>query len=200
MTAFRLVRHGHTAALGRELSGRGPIGLSGLGRRQADQLAGLLAAAAPDVLCSSPRPRAQETLAPLSRMLGLPIRTLPAFDEIDFGTWTGRTLTDLESEPKWHAWNRDREGERPPGGEWASAVQTRFLAGLSALHRQHPRGLVVVASHADPILYAVLGVVGAPLAALGRLTLPPAAVIDLIWEGDGPRLQWRSVGDLVSGA
>ena len=68
-------------------------------------------------LFSSPRQRTQETAAPIAATLGLPVQTVAALDEIDFGTFTGRNFADLDGDPDWHRWNAERGSVRCPEGE-----------------------------------------------------------------------------------
>lgn len=189
MTCFLLARHAHTDETGKILSGRRPVGLSADGRRQARALALRLGRRRSEGLYCSPQRRALETIAPLAERLGMPVRTMPEVDEIGFGAWTGRTFAELRDDPVWQQYNRDRSAAAPPGGEHAGAVQTRFWRALQGLHDAHPKGRVIVVSHADPILYVVLRVLDAPLASVTRLELPVAGIVPLRWTPQGVHLE-----------
>src|SRR5690606_42034417 len=70
---------------------------------------------APVAIRSSPQPRARDTAAVLADGLGLSVEEAPAFDEIDYGDWTGRSFDALASHPPWRAYNsfrRDRKSTR----------------------------------------------------------------------------------------
>ncbi|MBF0305335.1 MAG: histidine phosphatase family protein [Alphaproteobacteria bacterium] len=166
-----LVRHAEHDLLGRALAGRmAGVGLNALGRAQAERLARLDVAA----IQSSPLERARETALPLARRLGLPVETVDALNEIDFGVWQGRSFAELDADPVWHDWNRDRARTRPPGGESMTEVQARIVGHLRRLTAA-PRP-VVLFSHGDVIKAALLHVLGLPLDAVSRIEVDPAGI------------------------
>ena len=174
MTTVHLVRHAEHALLGRALAGRKPgVGLNEAGRAQAARLAGLPV----DAVVSSPQQRAGETAAALGR----PVRVDPAWDEVDFGTWSGMEFSDLDRDPAWHLWNAARSTAPTPGGETMLAVQARAVAGLLAL-RVH--GAVAVVSHLDVMRAVLAHVLGMPLDFVFRMELAPGSrSVVTLWEG-----------------
>jgi phosphohistidine phosphatase SixA len=74
-TTVVLLRHAE------KVSKHPDAGLSSAGRRRAEDLAWGLAAFRPSALYASDRRRTQETLAPLARMTGLPVRVVPRGEE-----------------------------------------------------------------------------------------------------------------------
>lgn len=103
----------------------------------------------PHVAISSPARRARET----AQALGLGTDIDPAFDEQDFGRWTGRTHDDIRRDSKaaydefWRAPARNR----PPGGESFIDQIARVERGIAAL----PAGDVIVVAHAGTIRAAL---------------------------------------------
>jgi probable phosphoglycerate mutase len=173
-----------TDAVGRTLAGRSPgVHLNPQGRRQADALARRLSEASPSALYSSPLDRALETAAPLSMLTGLEVFTCADATEIDFGEWTGRSLTELESDARWRTFNGARSREACPGGESMADVQARMLRAVRTLCTNHPGRTIVLVSHADAIRAAICGLAGIPLDLCQRIDIDPASVSTVaIWD------------------
>lgn len=74
-TTVVLLRHAE------KVSKHPDAGLSSVGGRRAESLAWDLAAFRPSALFASDRRRTQQTLAPLARMTGLPVRVVPRGEE-----------------------------------------------------------------------------------------------------------------------
>ncbi|HEX2546782.1 MAG TPA: histidine phosphatase family protein [Ramlibacter sp.] len=178
MTTFLLVRHAAHDWLGRGLAGRLPgVGLNGPGKEQAQALVQRLADAPLQAIYCSPQQRTQETAAPLAGQRRLTVHIDAAFDEIDFGRWTGRTFGELEAEREaWAHWCERRGSATPPGGEPFAGVAQRALAGLKRLLREHPDQQVMVVSHGDVIKAVVATVLDMSLDHLERFEIAPASV------------------------
>ncbi|MDR5711150.1 histidine phosphatase family protein [Nesterenkonia flava] len=155
-----LVRHGEVHNPDRVLYGRLPgFGLSDLGRRMAEGIADYFGDRAENgrpvhLLASSPLQRAQETVAPLSKRLGLPVtieeRVLEAENAFEGLSSVKRQLR----RPK--HWPLLINPFRPSWGEPYKAQVTRVLAAVKDLADQavqeHGDGAdVVVVSHQLPI-------------------------------------------------
>jgi broad specificity phosphatase PhoE len=195
VTTFLLVRHAAHDWLGRGIAGRLPgVGLNGEGREQAQALVWRLAAVPMQAIYSSPQQRTRETAQPLAAHLGLEVGIDAAFDEIDFGDWTGRTFAELQAQPQaWQHWVDRRGSAQPPGGEPFAKVPQRALAGLERLRQAHPEGQVLVVSHGDVIKAALANCLGMSLDGLERFEIAPAS-ISIVAMGEG----WRQVR-LVNG-
>lgn len=191
MTTFLLVRHGAHDWLGRGLAGRLPgVSLNARGWLQAEQLVQRLEGRDIAAIYSSPQPRARQTVAPLAGRRKLPIRDLEAFDEIDFGEWTGREFDALwhEDYHRWRQWCEHRSVACPPGGEPFSGVRLRVLEGLEWLGLRYPAGTVLIASHADVIKSAVASALQMSLDELERFEIAPAS-LSVLEAGEG----WQQV-------
>lgn len=172
-----LVRHAAHAQLGTMLTGRSPgLGLDATGRAQAAALARHLAGEPVAEVHSSPVQRARETAAALDGPLGLGIREAAALDEIDFGTWTGRSFAELAGDPHWERWNTARSVSEAPGGETMAAAQRRAGDHLRATADRLPGATVVMVSHCDIIRAVVADVLGLSLDAILRLSVDPASI------------------------
>jgi probable phosphoglycerate mutase len=89
-------RHGQTAPNRDGLVlGRADPELTDEGRRQADLLAGALAAEPVAKILTSPLLRARETAEAVSAACGVPVTVDERLVEIDWGTWEGRPAGSL---------------------------------------------------------------------------------------------------------
>ena len=177
MATFYLIRHGNNDLIGHTLAGRLPgVHLNAAGRQQAARLAEGLAREQIQQIFSSPLERARETAAPIAERLCLPVRISEAFNEVDFGEWTGRTIAEMEHLEAWKQWNSFRSGSRIPGGETMLEVQARFVSALEKLHGAFPNGSLGIISHADPIRAALVYWLGMPLDLLQRIEISAASV------------------------
>jgi probable phosphoglycerate mutase len=176
-TTVFFVRHASHDRLAHMLCGRmAGIGLREAGRVEAARLAKRLGAADLAAVYSSPLDRARETAEPIAAAAGRPVQISEALNELDYGAWSGRRWDDLEADPDWVAWNRDRPHRRLPGGETLLELQNRMAGWLHEMRERHPGERVAAVSHAEPIKAALLWVLGATLDALGRFEVRPASV------------------------
>lgn len=178
MTAtILLVRHAAHAQLGRVLTGRGgDVPLTPGGRAQAEALGERLAAGRLDAVHTSPVRRARETARAIAAAGGLAETLVPELDEIDFGSWAGKSFAELAGDPAWQDWNTRRAQASPPGGETMRCVQQRVLAHLRTAARRGAGAVIAMVSHADVIRAAVAGVLGLPLGRILGFDVDPASV------------------------
>jgi len=177
VTTFLLIRHGLTDAVGKTITGRLPdVHLNDSGRKQAVELLARLGGWKIDAICSSPLERALETADQLAKRLRLKVAIFDALNEVDFGAWSGMTIEQLNQFPEWRLYNTFRSSTRAPGGELATEVQTRMVAMLTGLSRQHPEQTMALFSHADPIRLALVHFLGMPIDLMHRLEIRPASL------------------------
>ena len=191
MTTFLLVRHALCDPVGRSIAGRQPgIHLNDAGRRQAERLAAWLEPIALDGIYSSPLERALETARPIGVARGLKVEATEAWNEINFGDWTGQALADLDPIPEWQRFNTLRSSSAIPGGENMAEVLGRVLRELDRLKALHPAptACVAVVSHGDVLRTLVAYALGVPLDLLQRLEISPASVSVLQVSDQEPRL------------
>ena len=123
--------------------------LTETGHAQAEGLVEQLAAMRPDLIAASPYLRAVQTVQPLARALGLPVRTDHVLREWDSG---------LEPTPDYArhyaaSW-ADPDFARP-GGESLRQLTIRAAKALDDLARGH--GIVIVGSHGTFVSRALIG-------------------------------------------
>ena len=103
-TTILLVRHGTTATTGSVLPGRAPgLHLSERGVAQAQAVAERIIQLTkkPVAIYVSPLERARETAAPLAKALKLHPVVERGLSECDFGSWTGKKLSQLSRKAEW---------------------------------------------------------------------------------------------------
>nr|WP_245181421.1 histidine phosphatase family protein [Sinorhizobium mexicanum] len=181
-----LVRHAAHDNVGSFLAGRSAdVPLGGAGREQATRLAARLAREDIGAIYASPRKRTQETAAAIAAVSGLgEVKTVDALDEVDFGSWSGKTFEVLNSDPLWRQWNCTRSLVRAPGGETMLDVQQRIVALVETLCTQSGGEKIVFVSHADVIKAMICQVLGLSTDAWARFDIAPAsisAVVAGVW-------------------
>ena len=199
MTMLLLVRHGHTDAAGKRLTGWAPgVHLNDRGRAEAERLVERLDGVRVDAIYSSPLERCRETARPLATARRLSIRIRRRLIETGYGEWTGRSIAQVRRTKLWRTVERVPSAMRFPGGEGLLEVQARAVDEVNRIAREHPKGTVVAVSHADPIRLVVAHVAGAHVDHLHRLVVDPGSVT-VVAVGDGvPRLvKVNDTGDLA---
>ncbi len=200
MTTLLLVRHGHTDAAGKRLTGwQAGVHLNDRGRAEAERLVDRLDGVRVDAIYSSPLERCRETARPLAHARRLSVRIRRRLIETGYGEWTGRSIAQVRKTKLWRTVERVPSAMRFPGGESLLEVQSRAVDEVNRIARDHPKGTVVVISHADPIRLVVAQVAGAHVDHLHRLVVDPGSVTAVAL-GDGiPRLlKVNDTGDLAS--
>lgn len=189
MTVYFLIRHAATDMVGRAIAGWLPgIHLNPEGRAQAAALAERLAGVPLAAIYSSPLERAQETAAPLARLLRVGVETRERLGEIRFGDWTGRSFRDLADDPLWRRFNSDRGNTRAPGGELMLETQSRVVVELEWVRGRRPNEAVAVISHGDVIKAALAHYSGVHLDLFQRIEIAPASVSIVSVDESGPRI------------
>ena len=137
-----LVRHGQSEwNAARRLQGQADIGLSDLGRSQAEALRQTIDGIAPCRVVASDLRRVRETEAKINAGSA---RYTTGLREIDVGDWTGRAIDDIRAEDE-AAYQEWRAGtSAPPGGEaWPDFVER--VSGVIEEERRIPfNNLLVV--------------------------------------------------------
>lgn len=190
-TRLVLLRHGQTAlSVDRRYSGRGDVGLTELGRGQANaaakRLAGTEAADAVAVV-SSPLRRTLETAAAVGQATGLDVSSHEGLVETDFGAWEGLTFSEAaqQYEQLHTSWLGDPSVE-PPGGESLDAVYSRVSAFCDEVLARYAGETIVLVSHVTPIKALLrLGLdVGPSLFYRLHLDLASLSIVDFYSDGN----------------
>jgi probable phosphoglycerate mutase len=159
---FYLIRHGQTDwNIGRRIQGETDVSLNGLGRLQAEAAGKAMREIPVDVIYSSDLSRALETAQAVSRLHDggpVPVRSLPEFEEVSFGEWEGRSLTEVgEKWPELYTrWKQNATAVTPPGGEAPAAVRARVARGfqkIGADREKTPFSSAVITAHGAVLEY-----------------------------------------------
>jgi probable phosphomutase (TIGR03848 family) len=189
MTTLLLVRHGHTDAAGKRLTGRAPgVHLNELGRGQAERLVERLDGVRIDTIVSSPLERCRETAAPLAKARGRAVDVGRAWIEVGYGEWTGRSISQLRRTKLWRRVMFAPSNVRFPGGESLLEVQVRAVDASFDIAARHARGTVLVVSHADVIRLLVAHLAGMHADHLQRLSIDTASITAVSISDGFPRL------------
>jgi broad specificity phosphatase PhoE len=178
MKRLILTRHGSTDLMTRVLYGRkSGVHLNDRGLCEAENLARRLASRLQtSTIVTSPMERAIETAAPLVQLLGADLSISEAFNECDFGDWTGLTFEALDSRHDWRSFNEQRCCAKAPSGESLSDVQRRAVRAVKELVERSYEPDSVVFTHADVIRSVVCFFTGTPLNFYMRYSAEPASL------------------------
>ena len=170
------------------LSGRSAIGLDTHGRAQAGRLVDRLADVPIAAIHSSPQRRAVETADPLATARDLAVTIAPALDEVDFGSWKGRSFDDLASDPDWQEWNARRGATTPPAGERMDAATDRAYRHLQAAATGIASGALLCVTHCDIIRGVVAHCLGLDTDRLLSFDVDPCSVTTIALHPGGGRV------------
>jgi broad specificity phosphatase PhoE len=168
MNAVILARHGESelSVVGRTNGDPGiRCALTEVGREQARELGRALAGDLIDLCVTSEFQRAQETADLALEGLKVPRLVLPELNDIRFGEFEGRALTD------YRAWAHTHGPEEPAPGGGDSRAQTvaRYVAGYRRILAR-PEQTVLVVAHGLPIRYVLDAIEGRnPAAAVAQV-------------------------------
>jgi phosphoserine phosphatase len=147
------MRHGETA-WNREgrVMGRQPVDLDKGGRAQVELAVPLARLLAPDLIVSSPLPRAVQSAEIISRGVGgIHIVTDDRLEEVRYGDWEGKDYHQLISEESYISYRKAPMESVTPGGETITQVQARGVEAVDAAVTAHRGKRVLFVSHGDII-------------------------------------------------
>jgi len=188
MTRIILVRHGHVDWLAPErFRGRAELPLSDLGRRQAQAVAGYIAATwKPQAVYTSPLGRCRETGAAIAAPLRIEPQPVDGLADIDYGEWQG--LTREEAKERWpeetERWFHVPHLAVIPGGETLAALLSRVTAAMRDVVRHHPDGTVVLVAHDSVNRVLLLFALELPLSRYWHLRQQPCCINELFYDND----------------
>lgn len=186
MARLLLIRHAPTPETGNKLTGRLPgVGLADEGRRAAQRTADRLAGIPLRAVYSSPLERTWETAEIVAAPHRLDPREERGLLEVDYGSWSGRTLRSLYKLKAWRVVQTTPSRMTFPGGENLAAAQHRAVATCERLAAAHRKDSIALVSHSDIIRAVVSHYIGQALDQFQRIAVSPASVtvIDLPHQG-----------------
>ena len=178
-----LLRHGRsTANTAHTLAGRTPgVALDEVGLAQAQDLSTRLGGLPVEAVVRSPLRRCRETVEPLASMFGVEPEVDSGLIEVDYGTWTGRPLSELAEEHIWSVVQQHPSSAIFPEGESMAQVAVRAVSAV----RMHDRRLAdaagrdvlwVACSHGDVIKSVLADAYGMHLDQFQRIVVEPASL------------------------
>lgn len=173
-TTVHLVRHGDVENPDKVYYGRLPgFPLSEEGRRQAQAAGAHLSERTISAVYASPQLRAQQTARIVRDELGLSgdIQTEPLLNEVK-SQYDGAAHSEMEQ----RAWNFYSEAAQ--GFEQPADVLARMRRFLERARREYEGREIVAVSHADPIVFVWMWVLGIPLKAENRRLLEDYGLSD----------------------
>jgi len=189
-TVIYLVRHGETPLTPfRKFSGSGGSDpeLTAKGLEQARAVAKELAAREPDVLLASPMRRTIQTAEVLSKATGLEYEIDPEWIEASFGTWDGKSPSEVKEEfpEDFQRWVSDiyfKQG----GGESYGDVTDRIRLALTHIAARYPGKKVAIATHNVVTKAAACLALKAPAESIFHIDVLPCSITTInIWPSDG---------------
>lgn len=147
-----------------------------------------------DGILSSPLLRCRAFAQALADRHGIPLRVEPAFREIGFGTWEGRTAAQIRQQDPagFEAFHLDPVNRRPPGAEPLTAFMTRVTqAYTTALEDPTSRHRLIVC-HAGVIRALIVHALRMDPAQMRRIQVPYAAMTRLCHDGYGDVLAFHN--------
>jgi probable phosphoglycerate mutase len=151
------------------LDAHGLLQAHALGRRLADRRKSLR-------LETSPRLRTRQTAEAISQHTKCCVVVEPAFDEVDFGRWSGQSFASLNLDPGWLSWNAQRSRCSTPAGESVARIQERVTRRLMELSVTSPDCTVGVVTHAEIIRSMLLRWLQIPVDAFHQVEVHPASI------------------------
>jgi broad specificity phosphatase PhoE len=191
MTRLTLVRHGETAGQSSlRYYGATDVPLSEEGRAQMRRVRDALAAERFAAVYSSRLARAREGAAIVAGDPAV-VRTVAAFDEVDFGRWEGWTREEIAARDPEHyrAWQAalGTGTFHYPGGEAREAFDARVVAGLGGLLATAPPGHLLMVLHRGVIAGILSALLQLPQGARAGLAIDLASIHVIEAAGRG----WR---------
>lgn len=194
-------RHGQSMAVedGEPVYSHHPIGLTPLGRQQAERLASRLEPVRLDAVYTSDLNRARETAEPLATLQGLVPVVVPELREIFLGDFEGITLARVYAEgPRFIPWLEvafneqfpSEEFHHPadlafPGGESVQGVYERVIGPFRRIIRTHIGGTIAIVGHGWVLQPLLCHILGAPTRSYFRLQLRYAEPTLVEVDGNG---------------
>jgi probable phosphoglycerate mutase len=158
------------------------------GLRQADAVSSMLSEVDFKAIYSSPIDRTMETARAIAAHHKLKVVKRSGIGEVQYGSWTGRTLKSLMKTKLWPVLQRWPSNVRFPEGETLREVQARALREIERIREEHPKDTVCCVSHADTIKLIVAHYMGVHIDLFQRIYIGPASVSVIHIGSYGPQV------------
>jgi broad specificity phosphatase PhoE len=185
MTTILLIRHGLTDFVGKRLAGHLPgIHLNKVGLDQAKGIADLLQPTPIKAIFSSPLERSIETAQPMAIQKNLEIEVIEALAEINFGSWQGKTVKQIQRMKMWETVRENPSKVLFPNGESFVEAKKRLIGAMEyVLRNSTSEDYVACFSHSDSIRILLTHFLNMPIDSFQRIVIDTAS-ISVIRVGD----------------
>ncbi len=175
MKFIDLIRHGEPVG-GRRYRGQQDDPLSARGWEQ--MWASVGDQSSWERILTSPLQRCSAFAHALGERHGIGVAEQPAFMEVGFGVWEGRTPEALENETPGvlERFYADPVGYRPAGAEPLEAFVARVIGAWQQVLGANGEGDTLVVAHAGVIRAVLLDILAIPLKRMYRITVPNAGI------------------------
>jgi alpha-ribazole phosphatase len=192
-----LLRHGETNMSGR-LLGRTDAMPSDLGWQQFERQTERQLF---DAIITSPRKRARLPAEALAQVRDVPVKVDEDWAEMDFGTWDGREVSELQADAATKAavmeMYRSAESPGAPGGEDWQRLAARVGQAIDRLFAFEAGSRLLVSTHAGPIRAALAVACGIPFAALWAIRIDLGTRVTLRLGKDADGVTWGEIIEVV---
>jgi broad specificity phosphatase PhoE len=189
------MRHGETAwnRVGRVM-GHNPIELDEAGRAQVELAVPSARAICPDLIISSPLPRAKQSAEIIANGIGgMTVTEEPELEEVRYGRWEGMVFEDLIDDPEYARYREHPLTWPTPGGETIAQVQERGVRAVLRAIEANPEKRILFVSHGDIIRTVLAHFVGAELAHFRRIRVDNATFSAVQIVGDFAEVKFMNL-------
>ena len=180
------IRHGQiNSNLNKVYSGRSDEPLNAKGLEQAYQAIDLVKSSAIDRVISSPLARTGQTATILASANDLKVTFDPAFNEMKFGAWEGKSESLIQQQYplEWKLWNSSPHQLKLPGRETLQKLQQRVIERMHSISAEGKVENILVVTHVAVIRVALLYAQQRPLSeyksvVVDNCQLFPVSLID----------------------
>ena len=187
-TTLLIVRHGESLGNRDErFLGHTDLGLSELGKKQAEALTAALCGRHIDAVYSSDLCRARMTVEGAATLRGLTVIPERGLREIFAGDWENRKFDELIA--RWpnerHLWKFDIGNACPPNGEPVAELYSRVYNTFLSIAEQNPGKTLLIGTHATPVRALTARLMGHGLAGMKDIPWAKNASITTVEYEDG---------------
>jgi phosphoserine phosphatase len=189
------MRHGETT-WNREgrVMGRNPVELDAEGRAQVAASIAFARLLAPDLIISSPLPRARQSAEIIAEGVGgVPVAEDPQLSEVLYGRWEGMVYDDLVNDTDYINYREHPLDAPTPGGETIVQVQSRGVEAVRRAIADNRDQRILFVSHGDIIRTVLCHFMRLELAHFRRIRVDNAAFSGFQLIGDFAELKFLNL-------
>jgi broad specificity phosphatase PhoE len=180
------MRHGETAwnRIGKVM-GQLPIELDEAGRAQVATAIPAARLIKPELIVTSPLPRARQSADIIANGVGgITVTDDPDLEEVRYGRWAGMVFTELMDDPEYRLYRQHPLTTPTPGGETIAQVQERGMNAVRRAIEANPEKRILFVSHGDIIRTVLCHLLGAEIAHFRRIRIDNATFSAVQMVGD----------------